>query len=94
MNYYENHSKMEKVLFIEKDNWSPGQSKTIAVRYLNRFAIEEDDQFEIATVQTLDILNENDVCYKLDTAMTAVDNLTKQQNKGMSYFHRISVFKR
>ena len=60
----------------------------MAVRYMNRFAIEEDDQFEIAAIQTMDIDNENDVIEKLDKAMQAVENLTKQQNQGIDYFHR------
>ena len=61
----------------------------MVVRYMNLFAIEEDDQFEIAAIQTVDSWNENDVIEKLDKAMQAVENLTKQQNQGMDYFHRI-----
>ena len=65
------------------------QSESLAVRYMNRFAIEEDDQFEIAAIQAVDFLEENDVIEKLDKAMQAVENLTKQQNQGIDYFHRI-----
>ena len=56
---------------------------------MNRFAIEEDDQFEIAAIATVDRWNENDMIEKLDKAMQAVENLTKQQNQGIDYFHRI-----
>ena len=72
-----------------KDARPAEQSESIAVRYMNRFAIEEDDQFEIAAIQTLDSeYDENDVIEKLDKAMQAVENLAKQQNQGMGYFHR------
>ena len=61
----------------------------MAVRYMNRFAVEEDDQFEIAAFQTVDSQNEIDIIEKLNKAMQAVKNLTKQQNQGIDYFHRI-----
>ena len=53
----------------------------MAARYMNYFAINEDDQFEIVAFQTQekDVLN-------LDKAMHAVENLTNQQNKGWDFF--------
>ena len=69
-----------------KDARPEEQFESIAVRYMNRFAIEEDDQFEIAAIQTVDSWNENDVIEKLDKAMQAVENLTNQQNKGSEFF--------
>ena len=71
-----------------KDARPAEQFESIAVRYMNRFAIEEDDQFEIAAIQNVDGWNKNDVIEKLDKAMQAVENLTKQQNQGIDYFHR------
>ena len=65
------------------------QSESMAVRYMNRFAVEEDDQFEIAAFLTVDNQNEIDIIEKLNKAMQAVKNLTKLQNQGMDYFHRI-----
>ena len=61
----------------------------MAVRYMNRFAVEEDDQFEIAAFLTVDNQNEIDIIEKLNKAMQAVKNLTKLQNQGMDYFRRI-----
>ena len=52
---------------------------------MNRFAIDEEDQFEIAAIQTIDFF-ESAVQKKVDKAMRSVLNLTKQQNKGLSYF--------
>ena len=54
----------------------------MAVRYMNRFAIEEDDQFEIASVQTADYYDEDDQLYKLDKAMQAAVKLTNQIIEG------------
>ena len=65
------------------------QSESMAVRYMNRFAVEEDDQFEIAAFQTVDSQNVIDIIEKVNKAMQAVKNLTKLQNQGMDYFHRI-----
>ena len=53
----------------------------MAARYMNYFAIDEDDQFEIVAFQT----KEKDVL-SLDKAMQAVENLTNQQNKGSEFF--------
>ena len=80
---------MQKVFFIEENRQPIEQFESIAAKYMNRFAIKEDDQFEIAAIQTVNRRNKNDVIEKLDNAMQAVKNLTKQQNQGMDYFHRI-----
>lgn len=51
---------------------------------MNCFAIEEDDQFEIAAIHRVDRWNEID---KINQAMQAVENLTKHQYEGTDYFH-------
>ena len=71
--------------FISPDD----QSESMAKRYMNRFAIEEDNQFEIAAIQTVDHRYQNDKTNKLEKAIQTVDNLTKQQSKGLGYFHKI-----
>ena len=60
---------------------------------MNRFAIDEDDQFEIAAIQTkefhppfqIDAFGNFDSLLgeTLDEALKAVENLTKQQNKAL-----------
>lgn len=75
-------------MFIDKDSAPHRKNESIAVRYMNRFAIEEDGQFEIAAIGTVNRYDENDIIDKVDQAMQAVQNLTKQQNQGMDYFHQ------
>ena len=57
---------------------------------MNRFAIEEDDQFEIAAIDTVNRYNEKDMVDKVFKAMQAIENLTKQQKQGMDYFYHYS----
>ena len=68
---------------------------------MNWFAINEDDQFEIASIQTIDqydpITIEKVILAELkNNTIQAVENLRKQQNKGKDYFYRIQeiVFNR
>ena len=57
---------------------------------MNQFIIDENDQFEIASIQFVDDI-EN--CFdEIDEANQAVENLTRQQNEGLGYFHCIPVF--
>ena len=93
--------KIQKVFFIEKDIRRCAQLESIAARYMNCFAINEDDQFEIASIQTIDqydpIAIEKVILAELKIkSIQAVENLTKQQNKGKDYFYRIqeNVFDR
>ena len=79
------------MFFIEKDIQRSGQLESIAKRYMNCFTIDENDQFEIASIQTIDkydpiavdkvIVKE----FKIKI-MEAVENLTKQQKQGKDYF--------
>ena len=70
------------------------QDESIGMRYINRMAIDEDDQFEIAAVDTLvnDDLEKyddpNQVWYqetifqeKMNTAVQAAKNLEELRNK-------------
>ena len=85
------NQKIQKVFFIEKDIQRSGQLESIAKRYMNCFTIDENDQFEIASIQTIDkydpiavdkvIVKE----FKIKI-MEAVENLTKQQKQGKDYF--------
>ena len=92
-----NNLKNLKVVLIDKVADTPhNQDESIAVTYMNRFAIKEDDQFEIAAFQTVirsAKVHENDVLKKLDEAMEsvmrAVKNLTKLQTEGLGYFNRV-----
>lgn len=59
------------------------QSQSIAARFMNRFVIDEDDQFEIAAFQSVAEIKESEWLDKLDKAMQAVENLTKKQNQGL-----------
>ena len=68
---------------------------------MNWFAINEDAQFEIASIQTIDqydpITIEKVILAELkNNTIQAVENLRKQQNKGKDYFYRIQeiVFNR
>lgn len=88
--------KLKKVLLIENYSWvfPYDQSESIASKYMNRFAIDEDDQFEIAAFQTnefhppfqIDAFGNFDSLLgeTLDEALKAVENLTKQQNKALN----------
>ena len=93
--------KIQKAFFIEKDIRRCAQLESIAARYMNWFAINEDDQFEIASIQTIDqydpITIEKVILAELkNNTIQAVENLRKQQNKGKDYFYRIQeiVFNR
>ena len=44
---YRKVSKTKKVFILIKDYFSDHQDNSMARKYMNRFAIEEDDQFEI-----------------------------------------------
>ena len=93
--------KIQKAFFIEKDIRRCAQLESMAARYMNWFAINEDDQFEIASIQTIDqydpITIEKVILAELkNNTIQAVENLRKQQNKGKDYFYRIQeiVFNR
>ena len=97
--------KIQKVFFIEKDIRQCAQVESIAARYMNWFAINEDDQFEIASIQTKHLswlydpiaIEKVIVFSEFKTeAIEAVENLRKQENKGKDYFYRIQeiVFNR
>ena len=43
-------TKIDKVLFIEENPPPWSQYESMGTRYINRFAIDEDDQFEIAAI--------------------------------------------
>ena len=81
-----NDSKIKKVfIIVQKNAYWPrlyDQCESIAMRYMNRFAIEEDDQFEIASVQNVKYFFRDDQLYKLDKAMQAVVRLTNQITEG------------
>ena len=84
---FRRNQKIEKVFIIpvDQDNTDfalHNQSESMAVRYMNRFAIEEDDKFEIASVQTAEFFDEDDQLSKLDKAMQAVVKLTNQLTEG------------
>lgn len=73
------------------------QDESVAARYMNSFSIKEDDQFEIAAIQTVYSsakIDQNDVLEKLDkamqSAMQAVKNLTKLHTEGSGYFYQVS----
>ena len=75
------------------------QDESIATRYMNRYSIVEDDQFEIAAFRTVyrsATVNQKDVFEKLEKtmqeAMQAVVNLTMLHTEGLGYFHRNSQF--
>lgn len=90
--------KIQKVVFVEKREnfYHPDfQCESIAASYMNTFAIDEDNQFEIAAIETLDQLDRldgNAMQKKFDKAMQTVENLTKQQNEGMDCLHRIPKY--
>ena len=93
--------KIQKAFFIEKDIRRCAQLESMAARYMNWFAINEDAQFEIASIQTIDqydpITIEKVILAELkNNTIQAVENLRKQQNKGKDYFYRIQeiVFNR
>jgi len=77
---------LKKVFIYNANSALYDQSESMAVRYMNRFAIEEDDQFEIASVQTAEYFDQDDRLYKLDKAMQAVVKLTNQIIEGWVYF--------
>ena len=89
--------KIQKVFFIEKDVRQCAQLESIAARYMNWFAINEDDQNEIASIQTKHLswlydpmtIEKVIVSSEFKTeAIQAVENLRKQQNKGKDYFNK------
>ena len=97
--------KIQKAFFIEKDIRRCAQLESMAARYMNWFAINEDDQFEIASIQTKHLswlyypiaIEKVIVFSEFKTeAIQALENLRKQQNKGKDYFYRIQeiVFNR
>ena len=55
------------------------------MRYINLFAIDEDDQFEIAAIHELSYTG-GDVEEKIEKAMQAVTKLRQQQKEGSGYF--------
>ena len=74
---------------MNNDSAHYNQHESIAARYLNHFAIQEDDQFEVAAIQTLDYEDQNEVFEKVDKAMKAIENLQKKHNQGSDYFFKI-----
>ena len=58
---------------------------------MNRFAIEEDSSFEIASIQTVARSNGNDLFDHLEKAMQAVENLKKLQTGGPDYFIDLKI---
>ena len=55
---------------------------------MNRFAIDENDQFEIAAIQSL-FQTKEDVYFDENKALQAVENLSRKQMEGLYYFYRI-----
>ena len=58
---------------------------------MNRFAIDEHDQFEIAAIQSL-FQTKEDVYFDENKALQAVENLTRKQMEGLYYFYRIHFY--
>ena len=78
-------------MFIEDDPEPPWyQARSIGMRYINLFAIDEVDQFEIAAIHELSY-TEGEVEEKIETAMQAAKKL-RQQNEGPGYFTANYVF--
>ena len=86
-NIHDNISKNQKVFFIEKKFDPQDQNESIATKYINHFAIDENDQFEIAAFQNLK--KGRDVYFDEDKALQAVKNLSRKQMEGLYYFHLI-----
>ena len=87
-------------MFIEK-TWQQwwDQDESIGMRYINRMAIDEDDQFEIAAIDTLvdDDIGDSDGWYdeailqeKMNNAILAAKDLedlrNKEQKEGPNHF--------
>ena len=79
--------KNKKVFFIEKRSFSQDQNESIATKYMNYFAIDENDQFEIAAFQSF-FQTEEDI-YIDEKELQAVENLSRKQMEGLYYFYRI-----
>ena len=75
-------------MFIEKDPKVPySQAKSIGVRYINNFAIDEHNQFEIDfihdpgdSVWTPDYNIK--ICKKIETGMQTVAKISQHQKEG------------
>ena len=64
-------------MYIEKDpRYKCYENESIAMKYINHFAINEDDQFEIAAIKTI---YKDTMPLELDQAIEAAENLTKLQ---------------
>ena len=59
---------------------------------MNCFAINENDQFEIAAFQSLFQTTEIHVHFDENKALQAVENLTRKQMEGLYYFYRIHFY--
>ena len=74
-------SKTYKVFILTKENRPWRQDKSIVRKYMNRFAIEEDDQFEIHV---------KDYPEKFYTAgekiYNAAENVMLKAQKGSGYY--------
>ena len=81
-------------MFIEDDPETPWfQGRSIGMSYINYFAIDEDDQFEIVAIHELSYSREDlgdEAKEKVNTAMQAVVKVT-QQKEGSEYFLAIYV---
>ena len=76
------------------------QDESIGMIYVNRMAIDEDDQFEIAAIDTLvedDMFQEIIIQERLNKAMQAakdLDNLrNEEQKEGPNHFDFIQEWK-
>ena len=79
-------------MFIEDDPEPPWyQARSIGMRYINLFAIDEVDQFEIPAIHELSYTG-GEVEEKIETAMQAAKKLRQQQNEGPGYFTANYVF--
>ena len=79
-------------MFIEDDPEPPWyQARSIGMRYINLFVVDEDDQFEIAAIYELSYTG-GKVEEKIETAMQAVTQLRQHQKEGSEYFIAKYVF--
>ena len=73
-------------MLIQESDVLYHQSQSIASRYMNSFAIDENNQFEVAALQLTDKFEgDYSIEEKLNKAMKAVEKLTHLQNKGKEF---------
>ena len=59
---------------------------------MNRFAIDENDQFEIAAFQSLFQSKEIHVHFDVNKTLQAVENVSMKQMEGLYYFYRTQFY--